>query len=221
MRTVGEAMTDQVVTVHPDAPFKQVVQRMLENGIDAVPVVDERGTLRGIVSGADLTCHEEKPPTVTSLLVGGRTARTHARKARGRTAADLMTAPVQTASPSDGVCEALAQMGRAKVGRLVVVDGGRIVGVLTRSDLLRPFLRSDDDLERDVEAVVRAEVGREHSVGVCVADGIVLLRGTVQLATAACAAGAAAREVAGVVDVENELVAEVDDLVAMAGVPGV
>jgi CBS domain-containing protein len=221
MRTVGEAMTRQVLTVHPNTPFKEIAQILVGQGIDAVPVVDETGTLLGVVSGSDLTCHEEPPPSIGSLLVHARTERTHARKRRGRTARELMTSPACTVSPSVGVCEATATMHRRSVGRLVVVDQGRVVGILARSDVLRVFTRSDDALQDDVEAVVRSAIGAAaRRVVVTVADGIVHLRGTVERSSTACVAVAEARAVAGVVDVDDELVTEVDDLALPVGYLG-
>ena len=221
-RTVSEAMTREVMSVHPDTPFKQLAQTLVEHRIDGLPVVDEKGVLLGVVSGSDLTCHEEPEPSLVSLVRGGRTARTHAKKARGRTARDLMTAPARTVHPGAGICDALAQMGRAKVGRLVVVEDGRVVGMLTRTDVLRIFTRSDDELTREVEPKVRAALsGVPHDVRVAVGDGVVYLRGDVERASRACGAVNAAREVPGVVDVEDEMHAEIDDLAVLAGVPGV
>jgi CBS domain-containing protein len=75
-------MTRQVLTVHPDTPFKQIAELLVGQGIDAVPVVDEAGQVLGVVSGSDLTCHEETAPTLGQLLTHGRTTLTHARKAR-------------------------------------------------------------------------------------------------------------------------------------------
>ena len=222
MRTVGEAMTRQVLTVHPDAPFKQIVEVMVGQGIDAVPVVDEKGQLLGVVSGSDLTCHEEEGPTIGALLHGARTALTHARKRRGRTARELMSAPARTTTPQAGVCEALTAMNRGHVGRLVVMDGGRLVGILTRSDLLRVFTRRDEDLQRDVEAAVREAVGRKGvDIRVVVADGVAYLRGEVERSSTACAAAGAAHGVPGIVDVEDEVVAEVDDVAVAQGFVGV
>ena len=213
MRTVGEAMTQQVLTVHPDAPFKEIVQVLVGQGIDALPVVDERGELLGVVSGSDLTCHEEPPTTLGHLLVGGRTARTHARKSRGRTARELMSSPARTVSPSVGVCEATAMMNDQSVGRLVVVDDGRLVGILTRSDVLRVFTRSDEALQDDVEMALRVALGPDlQGVHIAVADGVVHLRGHVALSSTACLAASEARAVAGVVDVDDELETETDDL---------
>lgn len=211
-RSVRSAMSTEVRTVHPDAPFKAVVQALAERGVDALPVVDEGGRLLGVVSGADLTCHEEQPPRLASLLVGGRAAREHGRKRRGRTAGELMTSPVRTTTPDAEVCSALTEMNRAHVGRLVVVEDGRVVGLLTRSDVLRVFLRSDDELQREVEAAVREAVADTPSeVSVGVADGVVHLRGRVERVSRAQDAWAAARAVPGVVDVEDDLLSEVDD----------
>ena len=210
-RTVREAMTAEVVTVHPDAPFKQIVQVLAQRGFDALPVVDETGALLGVVSGADLTCHEEEPPSLAALVVD-RDARRHARKSRGRTARELMTSPARTVTPETEVGEALREMSRGHVGRLVVVADGRVVGILARSDLLRVFLRSDDDIATEVEAAVRPHVGEvPGAVQVAVADGVVHLRGRVERTTVAWAAAAAARDVPGVVDVEDAVVADVDD----------
>lgn len=211
-RTVQATMTSEVVTVHPDTPFKQIVQVLATRGVDGVPVVDEAGQLLGVVSGADLTCHEEEPPTLTHLLVGGRSVREHARKSRGRTARELMTSPARTVAPGADTCTALREMERGGVGRLVVVDGGRVVGILTRSDLLRVFLRSDDDLQREVDAAVRERLGSTVAdLQIAVADGVVHLRGRVERLTSALAAVAAAQEVAGVVAVEDSVTSDVDD----------
>ena len=222
MRTVGETMTRQVLTVHPDTPFKQIAELLVGQGIDAVPVVDENGEVLGVVSGSDLTCHEETGPTLGQLLTHSRTTLTHARKARGRTARELMSAPVRTITTDAGVCDALARMNRSGVGRLVVMDGGRLVGILARSDLLRVYTRSDESIQVEAEAAVRAAVGRAGSgIRVLVADGVVHLRGDVERSSTACAAAGAAQSVPGVVDVEDDVHAEVDDVAVLTGFVGV
>ena len=211
-RTVRSTMTSEVVTVHPDDPFKQVVQVLAQHRIDAVPVVDETGALLGVVSGSDLTCHEEEPPSLTHLVVGGRGARDHARKARARTARELMTSPPRTIGPDDVVCDALREMSRGKVGRLVVVEDDRVVGILSRSDLLKVFLRSDEELEREVRRVVGDLLGADaDDVQVVVGDGVAYLRGRVERTSLAWSAAAAARDVPGIVDVEDSVVGDVDD----------
>ncbi len=222
MRTVGDAMTRQVLTVHPDTPFKQIAELLVGQGIDAAPVVDETGRVLGVVSGSDLTCHEETGPTLGQLLIHGRTTLTHARKARARTARQLMTAPARTIGPGAGVCEALALMNRAGIGRLLVMDGGRLVGILARSDLLRVYTRSDESIQHEADAAVRAALGAAGAdVRVAVADGVVHLRGSVERTSTACAAVGAAQTVPGVVDVDDDVVAEVDDVAVMTGFVGV
>jgi CBS domain-containing protein len=221
MRTVGEAMTRQVLTVHPDAPFKQIVEVLVGQGIDALPVVDERGQVLGIVSGSDLTCHEEAGLSLGGLLTDARTTLSHARKRRGRTARELMSSPARTTTPATGICEALTSMNRGHVGRLVVMDGERLAGILTRSDLLRVFTRSDDALQDDARLAVRQATGRDGAdLNVTVADGVVHLRGSVVRASTAVAAACAARDVPGVVDVEDDVVAEIDDVAVVPGFVG-
>ena len=221
MRTVGEAMTRQVLTVHPDAPFKRIVEILVGQGIDALPVVDERGQVLGVVSGSDLTCHEEAGVSFGRLLTDARTTLTHARKARARTARELMSSPARTITPDTGVCAALAAMNRAHVGRLVVVEGDRLVGILTRSDLLRVFTRSDSAIEQDAcEAVRQATGPAGQDLAVLVTDGVVQLRGSVERASTAVAAACAARGVPGVVDVEDDIAAEVDDVAVINGFVG-
>ena len=222
MRTVSDAMTRQVLTVHPDTPFKQIAEVLLGQGIDAVPVVDESGAVLGVVSGSDLTCHEESGPTLGALLTHGRTTITHARKARARTARELMTAPARTIRPDATVCDALRSMVRGGVGRLLVMDGGRLVGILARSDLLRVYTRSDEAIQAEAETAVRSTVGRAGAgIRLVVADGIVHLRGEVERSSTAFAAAGAAHAVPGVVDVEDDVAAEVDDVNVMTGFAGV
>jgi len=208
-RTVGAAMTSDVVTVHPDDPFKQVVQVLAARGVDAAPVVDERGELLGVVSGSDLTCHDEEAPPLPSLV--HKAVRRHARKARGRTARELMTSPARTLAPEALVVDALHDMAHHGVGRLVVVEGGRVVGILTRSDVLKVYLRSDEELAREVEQVVAANISCPSEVTVTVGDGVVHLRGWVERTSCSWAACSAARGVAGVVEVDDALTSKLDD----------
>lgn len=209
---VSSLMTRNVLTVHPDTPFQSVVRALLERGVDAAPVVD-RGRLLGVVSTSDLTAHEEEPASMARILLGGREERRHARKCRGRTAAELMTAPAVTTGPSASVCDALRSMGRHHVGRLVVVEGDpeRVVGMLTRSDVLRVFLREDEVLAADARAALTSTLTCDSDVEVSVRYGVVHLLGWVERSSAGWAAVAAVRAVPGVVDVEDTLTYRIDD----------
>ncbi len=211
-RTVSDVMTRDVLTVDPAAGFKAVVTALEGRRVDAAPVVDADGELLGVVSEADLTCHDEEHAGVTALLLGGRQRRTSSRKARARTAAQLMTAPARTVAPGDTVCQALEQMHRGHVGRVVVVEEGRVVGIVTRSDVLRAYLRSDQELRGDVEQAVAASLGScPARLDVEVRDGVVLLRGWVERTSSAWQVAGIARGVPGVVDVDDDILSDIDD----------
>jgi osmotically-inducible protein OsmY len=101
------------------------------------------------------------------------------------------------------------------------MDGGRLVGILARSDLLRVYTRSDEAIQAEAEAAVRSAVGRPGAgIRVLVADGVVHLRGDVERSSTACAAAGAAQSVPGVVDVEDDVVAAVDDVAVLTGFVG-
>ena len=173
---VRELMTTDVLSVGPDTSFKQLVQLLSRHRVDAVPVV-EHGRLLGVVSASDLTAHDEQPPSLVRTLLGARHERDHARTCRGRTARDLMTTPARCVGPDASVPEALREMTRGRVGRLVVVEDGAVVGILTRSDVLSVYLRDDALLERDVADAVRRSVHCDAEVTSSVRDGVARLEG--------------------------------------------
>lgn len=209
-RAVRDVMTSDVMTIHQDASFKAIVRALEERHVDAAPVVDDDGRLVGLVSASDLTCHEEPPPTFMDWLT--KAGREHVRKAHGHRARDLMSTPARTIAPDATVGAALREMARHHVGRLVVTDDGGIVGILTRSDLLRVFLRDDEEIRADVLTAVAGALGEcPNSLSVQVDDGIVRLTGSVQRTSAAWAASTAARAVPGVVEVVEEVESEIDD----------
>jgi len=206
-------MTGDVVSLPPDASFKTAVRTLVERGVDAVPVVED-GVVVGVVSASDLTCHDEQPAGWTELLLGGKERREHRRKAGATTAGALMRSPAVTVGPDALVCEALHTMAREGVGRVVVVDDGRLVGILTRSDVLRCYLRDDAEIARDVEDVLRTSLGdAARRLDVEVRDGVVRLAGWTELRSSAWTAEASARTVSGVVAVEEDVLCDVDDTV--------
>jgi CBS domain-containing protein len=164
---VETVMTRNVVTVRPTTPYKEIVGLMAKHGISAVPVVDvvdSDGRLVGIVSEADLLLKEEE--------------RTDVQTSRGnaRIAADLMTAPVITVDPEATLAGAARVMHDKHVKRLSVVDHReRLVGIVSRGDLLKPFWRSDESIRSEVdEEVFRRALGVVPGEGVVsVRDGVV------------------------------------------------
>jgi CBS domain-containing protein len=138
---VADVMTTNVVTVGPDATYGEVVDRLLAHDISGLPVIDDSGQLLGIVTGADLVSREAYGPErrrPLGLLLDYLRDRDPAwvRKASGATARELMTRVVTTAAPDDDLATAAHARGRHK--HLPVVAAGRLVGIVSRRDLLAP-----------------------------------------------------------------------------------
>ncbi|MGW2177559.1 CBS domain-containing protein [Streptomyces sp. NPDC001732] len=181
-RTVFEVMTHDVVTATPSASFKEIARLFAENDVSAVPVVGEDRRLLGVVSEGDLLRATAGLPGREGRWTGARPLSRERGLPDAETAAELMTSPAVTAQPGWNLVETARTMHRKGVKRLPVTDGtGRLVGIVSRSDLLRPFLRSDsairDEIEHDVLAgTLRLAPG---ALRVAVADGVVTLTGRV------------------------------------------
>ncbi|MFI7465067.1 CBS domain-containing protein [Nonomuraea sp. NPDC049646] len=192
MRTVvRDVMTTQVTAVGADTPFKDVADVLVRNGISAVPVVDADDRVIGVVSEGDLMrkeefreqyCGESHHPPLRARL-RRRVTRQGDGKAGGHTAADLMTAPAVTVPATASTVRAARMMDESGVKRLVVTDAeGRLKGLLSRRDLLRMYLRDDDETRRRVAEGIQPQAGgegRDGGVVVEVHDGIVTLSGYV------------------------------------------
>lgn len=210
--TVASVMTRGVVTVELDTPFKEVVALLAEHGISAVPVVDG-GRVAGVVSEADLLANRE--------FHGGRapvpSAHAHAdlarwRKATGTTASHVMTSPAIVIDPGAPLSEAIGLLGQSTARRLFVVDrNGALVGVVARRDLLRPYLREDDDILGDVRDRVVRESPSPDRVGVEVVAGRVRLSGRLERRSQVERVVELVRLVPGVLDVRCELGFDLDD----------
>jgi CBS-domain-containing membrane protein len=195
-RRVFDLMTPTVVSVQRDTTFKEIARLLDEFDITAVPVVDEDDRPVGVVSEADLL---------------------RSRNSRGRvnTAVDLMHHPAITAEPEWNVVRAARVMEKHKIKRLPVVDGeGRLIGVLSRSDLLQLFLRRDHAIQEEILEDVLTHTLRltPSSLTVEVADGLVTLSGTVRRRSLVPVILRLCRSVDGVVDVIIRLNYEQDDM---------
>ncbi|WP_225830245.1 CBS domain-containing protein [Streptomyces sp. NK08204] len=185
---VSDVMTRPVVTVGRDVPLKAIVRAMRERRVSAVPVVDGRGRVLGVVSEAD-------------LLAG----------AEALTAGELMTAPAVTVRPDVTLAQAARLMALRHVKRLPVVDDAeRLRGIVSRRDLLKVFLRPDEDIEEEVRRTVVSYLfpTLAHAIHVYVRDGIVTLRGQVHDPSLIWVAERLVRAVEGVVGVESRLSGE-------------
>jgi len=143
---VGDVMTRDVVSVRPETPCRAVADLMIEHRVSGIPVVDYFGHVVGVVSETDLLPRIETARERPRL--GERRAyRRDRRKAAGRTAAEVMTSPAVSVMPSLSVPVAARRMRVAGVKRLPVEDAlGRLVGVVSRGDLLRAGATDDRDL---------------------------------------------------------------------------
>ncbi|RPK80673.1 MULTISPECIES: CBS domain-containing protein [Streptomyces] len=205
-RTVGEVMTRDVVQAGPTTPFKEVVRLLDHHRISGLPVVDADDKVLGVLSGSDLVraqAYQEgsaPPPAVT--------------------AQDMMSSPAVTVHPEQTVPDAARLMERRGVERLPVVDeADRLIGIATRRDLLRVFLRADDDIRREVteEIVVGAEELSSDAVLVSVRDGVITLAGQVELRSRIPEIVHAVWRLEGVVGVVNGLGFRIDDCAATVG----
>ena len=188
--TVGDVMTREVVSVGPDTPFKVCADLMRIHGVSGLPVLSQN-RLIGIVTEADL---------MRSVATGAKPAAVSAR--------DVMTANVSTITASSTVAAAARLMFERNVKRLPVLDSSkRIVGIVSRRDVLRVFLRSDESIRKEVAHGILDEMpllGRGR-VTVNVRDGVVRLEGEVDNGSLTSLLVRLILGVPGVVGVENRL----------------
>ncbi|MFJ7892572.1 CBS domain-containing protein [Streptomyces anthocyanicus] len=176
-RTVNDVMTHTAVAVGPEAPFKDIIALLDQWKVSALPVLEGEGRVIGLVSEADLLPKEEFRDSDPDRFTQMRRL-TDLAKAGGLTAADVMTAPVVNAE-------------------------GLLEGVVSRADLLKVFLRTDDAIAEEVgqEVVTPLFPSPAETVRVEVSDGLVTLGGRVRDTSLVPVAARLARAVEGVVDV--------------------
>ncbi|MFE6427270.1 CBS domain-containing protein [Streptomyces rochei] len=204
---VSDVMTHTVVAVGRDAPFRDVVQLMQEWKISAVPVLAGEGRVIGVVSEADLLLKEEfrdsDPDRITQMHRLPDLA-----KAGGMTAADVMSTPAVTVHADATLTQAARVMAQRKVKRLPVVDDkGLLEGVVSRADLLKVFLRADDEIAEEIRREILAPLfpATTEPVRVDVAHGVVTLTGRVRDTSLVPVITRLVRSVEGVVDVDMPL----------------
>lgn len=214
-RTVSDVMTSRVHVASPMTPFKLLVRLIEENRISAIPIVDQQGVPVGIVSEADLLLKERRQELESKRdLVHPRKRRHQRAKAAGSIASELMTSPPPTATAGTSLVQAARLMQERNVRRLVVVDErGRIAGIVSRSDLLKVFLRTDEELRNEiVGGLIPALLWPAPAdLGVDVRSNVVTLSGEVDRKSDAEMLTRLARHLDGVVGVVDELTYRWDD----------
>lgn len=222
-QTIEAVMTTRVVTAAPATRFRRMVELLEQHRISALPVVDHDGRVVGLVSEADLLIKQAYPHGGSDA--GMLEALRHPRrfdKGAGTCAAEVMTRRVVTVPVGTPLAAAARLMLRLGVKRLPVVDeAGRLVGIVTRADLLKAFLRPDPaiawEIRHDILRDRFGEAGR--GVEVAVHDGTVRLTGALQRRSEVGALLRAVQGLEGVAAVDAQLTWEIDDMTAMAAWP--
>lgn len=218
MMIVRDVMTEDVLTVLPDTPLKDVAQLLVTRGISGVPVVAVDGTVLGVVSEADLLVKEQGADAIAHrplARIRGEGDETMAQlgKLRAVTAGEAMTSPAVTITPTRSIHEAAAIMTARHVNRLPVIDGRQLVGIVTRADLVRAYVRSDDELAGSIrQDVILKLLWLDPSLFTIVVDnGVVAISGSVERRSTAEILERSIRLVPGVVDVHASVTWWLDD----------
>jgi CBS domain-containing protein len=206
---VQEIMTTEVATTTPGALLKEAALELVRRNVSGMPVVED-GRVVGVLSEADILVkegEEEKHGGFLQWLVDPGDPWIAARF-DAVTVADAMSAPARTILPDRTVAEAATMMLDENVNRLPVVDAeGQLLGLVSRADLVRAFVRTDEEIRREIEEdVLRRVMWLDPSeVEVTVEDGIVTLKGEVASEADRDLLPTFARRVPGVVGVSSEL----------------
>ncbi|MFE9846162.1 CBS domain-containing protein [Streptomyces goshikiensis] len=205
---VADLMTDEVVSVAPDTAFKDVAKLLAQYGVSGLPVLDDEDRVVGVVSQTDVLAHAAPPP---------HPAEETARPTGPPTAGDVMSAPAVTVHAEETAADAARLMTRRGIERLPVVDEeDRLVGIVTRRDLLRLFVRPDSEIRRRVTDEVLTEVlgVPTGAVDVHVVDGCVTLDGRIERRSQLPALLSLIEQLEGVVAVASHVRARTDDTLA-------
>lgn len=218
----GDVMTQSTLTVDPDASIVHAIQLMLKRRISGLPVVDNTGALVGIVTEGDLLRRAElgtqkrRPRWIEFLIGPGRLADEYVN-ASGRKVQDVMTTQVHTVSEDTPLTEVVKIMESKQVKRLPVLREGRVVGILSRANLLRALVSVARDAkpanveDASIRQHLLAELAKQSwapvaLIDVIVKDGVVHLWGTLTEERQRHGIRVMAENVPGVKRVEDHLV---------------
>lgn len=206
--TVRDVMTAPVFSVTLTTPLKDVARILVDQRISGVPVVDDAGAVAGVVSEADFLLKEGGREIPRRRRFGrymgdDRAATTRHAKLGAVTAGEAMTSPATTIEADRSVTAAATLMVDHDVNRLPVVEGGRLVGIVSRADLVRAFVRSDEQLAETIrqDVLLRVLWQNPESFDVSVVNGVATVGGHVEYRSIAEMIERAVRAVPGIVDV--------------------
>jgi CBS domain-containing protein len=203
---VRDVMTRRVVAVREEASFKEIIEALRRFQVSACPVVDDSGRVIGLVSEADLLCKLADPEMPVGLVrlnwrLGEQT------KATAVTAGRLMTAPAICVGPEAHVGQAARIMREKQVKRLPVTDAdGRLIGVVSRCDVLSLFDRPDSYIAEEVAKLIADDTTLDAAqLDVTIGSGVVTVSGAVPDTEVALRLVARLRHADGVVAVRDRL----------------
>lgn len=208
---VSDVMARDPITVTPEAHFKDIERSLAEHHVSMLPVVDGEGRAVGVVSETDLVLKTEAAIATASGL--GLRARHQLAKAAATTARGLMSSPPVCIEPGARLARAARLMREHAVNQLLVVSKGRLLGVVTRGDLLKSYLRPDRDIRTDIVdgVIVGIMWLNPLEFEVDVRDGVVDITGVLEQRSHVEILIDLVRGVEGVVDVRPALSYRSDD----------
>ena len=173
--TVKDVMSTHVMAVRPNAGYKRMAAMLRDQRVSAFPVIDDDSKVIGVVSESDLLVKEALEGIVPGTLRG--LAQRHVRsQVTGLTAADLMSRPAVTIGPDEPVSHAARLMYNKRVKRLPVTSAdGKLIGIVTRSDVLSVYSRPDADIGNEISRhlILETFLCDPARFTVAVQDGIV------------------------------------------------
>jgi CBS domain-containing protein len=217
---VGDIMTREVITVEPDASILEAARLMLQHKISGLPVVNSSKDLVGVVTEGDFlrrreTGTEHHRPRWLEFIIGPGKLATEYTHESGLKVHEVMTEEVQTVTEDAPLDQAVHLMERYRVKRLPVVRGRRVVGIVTRSNLVRAVVRMAHEArpisasDEDIRARLVSEFKRlpwAPAIDVAVKDGVVKLSGVLLDERQRAALRVAAENIPGVKNVLDDLV---------------
>jgi len=204
---VRDVMTREVLVARPEMTFRELVRVIEDHHVHALPVVDDQRRVLGIVAESDL---------LTDELTAGhvRTRLEHHGRVRpaGVVAGEIMTTPAVIIDESQTLSYAARVLHQRHIGRLPVVEhDARLIGIVTRSDLLTVFLGSDEDLLAAIQEAIAA-VDDSPTIWANVDDGVVVLHGSADLLSHVGVVAEHVRRVPGIVHLDVRATAAYDDV---------
>ena len=155
---IRDLMTSDVLTIGPEAPLKEAARRMLEAGISGLPVTNDDGDLVGIITEADFVATEADRRVTHRAGLLRLLRRDVEIPSQERLVGDIMTSEVKVVDPESDHAEAARLMQREGIKRIPVVADGRLIGIVSRTDMLKAYVRSDKEIIDEIRGHLMKEV---------------------------------------------------------------